>query len=189
MSEKAVKVAFSPDKLVEAKKDFRGTIIDAEYALEPFGFKGSADIVVRRPQMAIKIRTDEYDKDQLEWYPPSDKKLTKPVESACTFAFSQLRCAQPTPVSRFAGVKWAYLIEAMASTGALRDVVVKGETDEERMQSFTKSLIGMDMRFVEKVGLESIAKGRKLELILPAEYYGKKDISPVTEVREETVEL
>lgn len=161
MSErKPIPIAFSPDKLVEAKKDFRGFIVDAEYALEPFGFKGRPDIE-RRPQMAIKIRTEEYEKDQLEWFPPSNKQLTK----------------------------WAYLIAALAETGAMRDIVVKGETDEERMQSFTKSLIGMECRFVEKTGLESIAKGRKLELILPTEYYGKKDVSPVTDIKEESVEL
>jgi len=153
-------IAFSPDKLVEAKKDFRGTIVDAEYGVEPFGLKGRPDIA-RREQLAIKIRTDAYEKDQYEWYPPSDKKLTK----------------------------WAYFIEALAQCGALKDIVVKGETDEERMQSFARSLIGMEFRFVEKTGLQSIARGKELEIILPVEYYGKKEVSPVKEIREESVEL
>lgn len=153
-------IVFTPDKLVEAKKDFRGVIIDAEYALEPFGFKGAPGIE-RRTQLAIKIRTDVYEKDQLEWFPPSDKKMTK----------------------------WAYLIEALAETGAMKDVVVKGESDEERMQSFTKSLIGMEFRWLEKTGLPSIAKGKELELLIPVEYYGKKEVSPVTEIKEESVEL
>lgn len=153
-------VVFTPDKLVDAKKDFRGYIVDAEYALEPFGFKGAPGIE-RREQLAIKVRTDVYEKDQMEWYPPSDKKLTK----------------------------WAYFLEAMAGCGALRDVVVKGETDEERMQSFTKSLIGMEFRWMEKTGLPSIAKNRELELLVPVEYYGKKEISPVREIKEEQVEL
>jgi len=153
-------IVFSPDKLSEAKKDFRGVIVEAEYGLEPFGYKGKVDIQ-RREQLAVKIRTDAYEKDQLEWFPPSDKKLTK----------------------------WAYLIEALANTGALRDVVIKGESDEERMQSFAKSLVGMEFRFMEKTGLPSITKGRELEIILPVEYHGKKEVSPVTEIREEEVEL
>lgn len=74
-------------------------------------------------------------------------------------------------------------------TGAIRDVVVKGETDEERMQSFAKSLIGMEFRWIEKTNLDSIAKDRTLELLLPEEYFGRKDISPVTAIKEESVEL
>lgn len=88
MSEKTTPIAFTPDKLVDAKKDFRGIIIDAEYALEPFGFKGRADIE-RRMQMAIKIRTEEYEKDQLEWFPPSDKKLTKLIGHGIVLGVSQ----------------------------------------------------------------------------------------------------
>jgi hypothetical protein len=159
-SAKAVKVAFAPDKLVDAIKDFRGVIVDAQYGMEPFGFKGNVAIE-RREQMAIKIRTEAYEKDQIEWFPPSDKKLTK----------------------------WAYLIEALASTGALRDVIVKGETDEERMQSFAKSLVGMEFRWLERSGLDSIAKNKKIDLLVPVEYYGKKEISPITEIKEEEVKL
>lgn len=153
-------IAFSPDKLVDAKRDFKGFIVDAEYGLEPFGFKGKAEFESKE-QLAIKIRTEAYEKDQIGWFPPSDKRLTK----------------------------WSYLIEALAETGALRDMVVKGETDEERMQSFAKSLIGMDFHWVEKMGLPCIAKGKTLDIILPTEYYGRKDVSPVTEIKEESVEL
>jgi len=155
-----IKVAFAPDKLVNAVKDFRGVIVDAQYGLEPFGFKGKVGIE-RREQLAIKIRTDAYEKEQIEWFPPSDKKLTK----------------------------WAYMIEALASNGALRDVVVKGETNEERMQSFAKSLVGMEFRWLERTGLDSIAKGKKIDLLVPVEYYGRKEISPVTEIKEEEVKL
>lgn len=156
----SIKVVFSPDKLLDAKRDFRGTVVDAEYGFEPFGFKGKEGLV-RREQMAVKIRTDVYEKDQMEWYPPSDKKLTK----------------------------WSYLIEALADTGALRDIVVKGETDEERIQSFAKSLIGMEFRWMEKMSLPSIAKGKEVDLLVPVEYYGKKEVSPITEIKEEQVTL
>jgi len=153
-------VAFSPDELKDAVKDFVGTIVDADYGIEPLGIKGRADIK-RREQLCIQIRTDAYEKDQFEWVAPSNKKKTK----------------------------WAYFIEALAKTGALRDIEISGDTDEERMKSFANSLIGMKFRWMQIQGLESIAKGREIEMLLPEEYYGREEVSPVTEIAEEEIEL
>ncbi|MCD6148437.1 hypothetical protein J7J18_03635 [bacterium] len=153
-------IAFKPEELKEAKKDFVGQIVAAEYGEAPLGMEGRPDIP-RRKQLAIQIRTDEYEKDQFEWYPPSDKKLTK----------------------------WAYFIEALAKTGALKDIRIEGSTDDERMQSFAKSLVGMKFRFVEYTDLPVIVKGKTIECILPEEYYGKSEVPKETEVKTEKVEL
>lgn len=149
---------FEPSELKEAKKDFRGVIDGAEFSETPFGIKGAPSIKAQA-KLGIRIDTPEYDKPQYEWYVPSDKKLTK----------------------------WAYLLEALSKTGALRDIEVKGETDEERMKSFAAGLVGMEFRFIEYSALESIVKGKRLEAILPETYYGKKEIKPL-EIREEKVE-
>jgi len=151
-------IAFSPEELVDVAKDFTGVIIDADYGLEPLGIKGRPDIE-RRPQLCIKIETEEYEKPQYEWYAPSNRKKTK----------------------------WAYFIESLAETGALRDIDVSGETDEERMKSFAKSLIGMKFHFVQ-VEVEIIG-GRKTTCILPDEYFGREEAEPIKEIRTEEVEL
>ena len=153
-------IAFEPDKLKDAKKDFVGQIVDAEYAENPLGMEGRPDIA-RRAQLAIQITTDEYEKDQFEWYPPTDKKLTK----------------------------WAYFLEALAKCGAMKDVDVKGKTDAERMASFAKSLIGMKFRFVEYTNLPCIVREKTLEIILPEEYKGKAPVEDVGAIREEVPEL
>ncbi len=74
------KIVFKPDELKDATKDFEGQIIEAEYSDTPFGFEGRDDIE-RRKQLAIKIRTEAYEKEQFEWYPPNDKKLTKSAQA------------------------------------------------------------------------------------------------------------
>ena len=139
-------IAFSPDELTEATKDFVGVVVDADYGETPLGMVGRPDIQ-RRPQLCIQIETEEYEKPQYEWYPPSNKKRTK----------------------------WAYFIEALAKTGALREIDASGKTVEERMKNFARSLVGMKFRFVEHAKLEGIA--RPIErLILPEEYFGREEV-------------
>lgn len=152
-------VVFKPEELKEAIKEFRGVIVDADYGDTPFGLQGRPDIE-RRKQLAIKIVSDEYDKPQYEWYVPTNRKKTK----------------------------WAYFIEALAKTGALKDVVITGSTDEERIMSFAKSLIGMEFYWVEQE-VELLVKGKTTTVLLPEVYYGKKQIEPVSEIKTEKVEL
>lgn len=145
-------IAFTPDGLKNATKDFKGVIVIAQYKQNP-KFQGS--------QLEIEIQTEEYDKNQHEWYSPSDKKNTK----------------------------WAHLIEALHKCGALKDISFEGQTVEEKMANFAKSLVGMQCRFVEFTDLPSIAKSREtnkyeIRAIVPTEYFGKVDVG---EVRTEVV--
>jgi len=136
-------IAFRPEELREAKRSFRGVIVDYDYGETPFGFTGRPDIL-RRPQLCVKIESEQYEKPQYEWYVPTDKKKTK----------------------------WAYFIEALAKTGALREILpVKGATDEERIRDFGSKLVGMEFDW-EEIEVELLG-GKKTWLLLPVKYYGK----------------
>jgi len=141
-------VAFKPEELKEVKKEFRGVIVKAEI-VESAKFKPG------RKQLHVLIQTDAYELPQHEWYPPSDKKLTK----------------------------WGYFIGALAECGALADIEIKGVTDEEKLESLCKALVGMEFLWIEMAGLPTIA-GKEVEILLPVEYYGRKKIAPPVEERE-----
>ena len=107
-------------------------------------------------KLGIKIQSEEYEKYQYEWFFPSAK----------------------------AGTRWNWFIEALEKTGAIRDVNVSGSTDEERMQSFCKSLIGMEFHWEEQV--RKAMGGRETDVLLPTVYFGKKKVEG--EIREVKVE-
>lgn len=182
------KVVFKPDELKDATKDFEGQVIDAEYGENPFGFEGREDIE-RRAQLAIKIRTEEYEKEQFEWYPPSDKKLTKSAQAVVTpkGVVKRVCLNEGGNTDGVGWADWAYFIKAMQKCGALKDTVVKGKTDDERMTSFAKSLIGMNFRFVEYTNLPCIVQDKTLRIILPEEYKGRTAVEETGEVRSEEV--
>lgn len=152
------RIAFKQEELKDAKKDFVGQIIATDYAENPFGMVGAAEIKRTGPVLCIQIRTEAYEKDQYEWYPPSDKKMTK----------------------------WAYFLETLTKVGAMHDITISGTNDEERMKSFAKSLIGMKARFIE-MGFESMVKiagePKKFDLIVMEEYLGRAPVETAPEVR------
>jgi len=157
------KIAFKPEEATEALKEYTGQIVATDYSGEPFGLKGAPDIKRTGKVLAIQIRTDEYEKLQYEWYPPSRVKKTK----------------------------WLFFIEALNTTGAMRDISIAGKDDEERMQSLAKSLLGMVFRFEEQE-FESMVrvKGgafKRFSVLVPVEYLGKKPIEPVPEVKQTTI--
>lgn len=142
-------IAFTPDEMKSATKDFRGVIVVSEY-IENVRFGGN--------QLHIEIQTEEYDKNQHEWYAPSDKLKTK----------------------------WAHLISYLSTSGALKDVSFEGETPDAQMDNFAKSLVGMDCRFVEFTDLPSIARNRdtgkfETRVIVPTEYFGRTEVGAVQE--------
>jgi len=171
------KIAFTPEEGVDATKEFVGQVIATDYAEEPFGIKGNPSIQRRGKVFAVQIRTDMYEKEQLEWYPPTTVKKTK----------------------------WLYLIEALHGTGAWKDITLAGKTDDERMLGFARSMLGMKFRWMELVKeslvKEQVPQGttiqrgfnpgfRKFSVLLPVEYLGKTPIEPKpTEgtVREATI--
>lgn len=146
-------VAFLPEHLRDVKKEFTGVIIRVDYGERPFGFTGRPDIAARK-QLCIQIASEQYAKPQYEWYVPTYKK----------------------------GTKWGYFIMALAETGAIRDVVIKGENDEERIRNFAESLIGMKFDWEEQQ-VEVLA-GKKVECLIPVRYYGKVSKEDVEKLRQ-----
>lgn len=203
----ASSIAFKPEDLKEAVKEFRGVIVRAEYGMNPLGMEGSPAIEKKRAQLAIQIETPEYEKPQYEWYPPSNVKMTKPVcelpDASVMLGGSEgyvipeagkvslLRLAR---MGFPAGVRWAYFLEAMVKVGAMKDIELKGTTDEERLNSFADSLVGMEFNF-KQYDLEIVVKDketgkpRKIECLLPTEYFGKKEVGPISEIRTEEITL
>ena len=152
-------IAFKPEEARDALKEYTGQIIATDYAEEPFGMKGSADIKRTGKVLALQIKADVYEKAQYEWYPPSKVKQTK----------------------------WLFFIEALVQTNAMKDVNPSGATDEERMKNFANSLLGMKFKWEEQEH-ESLVmvKGlpKKFSVLLPVEYLGKSAIEAQPEVRE-----
>lgn len=168
------KIAFTPEEGVEATKEFVGQVIATDYAEEPFGIKGNPAIQRKGKVFAVQIRTDQYEKEQLEWYVPTTVKKTK----------------------------WLYLIEALHGLGAWKDMTLVGMTNDERMLSFARSMLGMKFRWMEVVKeslvrerAETFTPGvnagfRKFSVLLPVEYLGKSPIeakSTEDVVREATI--
>lgn len=156
-------IAFKPEEASEALKEYEGQIVKVDYSEKPFDFEGSPDIKRTGKVLAIQIQTDMYEKPQYEWYPPSRVKKTK----------------------------WIYLIEALTQTGAMRDISVAGTTDEERMQSFAQSILGMRFKWEERE-CESLVKLKggelkKFSILLPVSYLGKFPIEAQPEVRQSTI--
>jgi hypothetical protein len=157
-------IAFKPEEATEALKEFVGQIVAVDYSMEPFGFKGAPDIKRDTKVLGLQIRTEAYEKEQYEWYSPSRVKKTK----------------------------WLYFVEALNETGAMRDISVAGANDDERMQNFAHSLLGMVFRWQEKE-CESLVKVRggefkKFNVLLPVEYLGKKPIEAAPEVKQVSLE-
>ena len=145
-------IAFSPNEFKESIKEFKGVIVDADYSEEPFGIKGNPEIERKGPQLCLKIQTDEYEKPQYAWYPPSNKKKTK----------------------------WFYFIEALEKSGAMADIRIEGNTSEERIKSLMNSLIGMEFFWQERE-VEILGGRKTARVILPVVYYGKKEIGKMKE--------
>lgn len=125
--------------------------------MNPLGMSGRADIE-QRPQLAVRIRTETYEKDQFEWYAPSKVRLTK----------------------------WFYLLEALQKTGALKLINTAGRTAEEKLKSFADSLVGLKFRWLERMNLEAVATPIK-RLLLPEEYLGKEEIEKPEPIETEDV--
>ena len=160
MAEKEKAIAFTPDEGVDATKDFVGYIVDAEYGEDPLGMMGKVEFE-RRAQLAIQIRTDEYEKDQYEWYAPSKVNKTK----------------------------WMYLLGAMNTCGALKETDSSGKNAAEKMASFAKSIVGMNFRWLEHGNLESAGQNPIARLLLPSEYLGKVEIEEPVEIESEEVTI
>ena len=157
-TEKAV--VFTPEEGVDATKDFVGYIVDAEYGEDPLGMVGKVEYE-KRASLCIQIRTDEYEKDQYEWYTPSRVNLTK----------------------------WMHFLGAMNTCGALKETDSSGKNTAEKMATFAKSLHGMNFSWLEHANLPSAGQTPIARLLLPSEYLGKVEIEKAVEIETEEVEI
>ena len=73
------KIEFEPDKFREAAKEFRGTIVNTDYAMQPFGFEGAPGIERKAKALGVQIDTPDYDKPQYEWLTPTNVRKTNPA--------------------------------------------------------------------------------------------------------------
>ena len=153
----AESIAFTPEEMVEATKDFVGVIVNAEYGTSPLGMVGRADIEARA-QLAIQISTPTYEKTQYEWFAPSKVILTK----------------------------WSYFIGALNKCGALKITNTAGATADEKMKNFAASLIGLKFRWLERMKLEGAARPIE-RLLLPEEYLGKEEVVKPQKIETEDV--
>jgi hypothetical protein len=160
-------------KFKEGRGEFIGVIINADYGEAPLGIAGRPEFQTlrdgtARKQIAFEIKVIsglETEKTQKQLLAPSDVKYSKMY----------------------------YWVRALNETGAVKDVEVKGLTEDEKWLSFAKSHIGMQFRFEEKVDLEGVgyetdATGkplfdehgrrvkRKIRMLVPVEYFGKVNL-------------
>ena len=141
-------IAFHPDEFTDSAREFRGQIVRAEYKT-PWTKENSPFAEESPDCVRIEIVTEQYSKPQYEWYPPT--RLTK--------------------------TKWYYFIKALYDTGAMNDIKIEGNTDDERVWSLCKQLIGMEFYWKEFTNLEGFRKDRPItRLLLPVEYLGKAEI-------------
>ena len=155
-------IAFKPEDARDSIKEYTGQIIGTDYSEKPFGMEGAADIKRQGKVLCLKIKANEYEKEQFEWYPPSKVKKTK----------------------------WLALIEALIQTGAMKDINPSGATDEERMKNFAQSLLGMKFKFEEKefdslVLVKNVPK--RYSVLVPVEYLGKSPIEVPAQVQQTTI--
>ncbi|MEM1891128.1 MAG: hypothetical protein QXI45_01875 [Thermofilaceae archaeon] len=169
MAENEIRVAWRPDEFKELVREFRGRIVRAEwgsaspsskhYNAWVFPPEAPEDIRQRQAERgALAMRVEIMPIDQpwnnvYEWYTISDVRLSK----------------------------WYYFIDALHRTGA--PINTSGNTDEERLNSFCKSLIGMEFKWQE-FDLPTIGGKIIKRLLLPVEYYGKFEVE-----RPEVVEI
>jgi len=196
-------IAFRDEEFGEALKDFVGQIVATDYAEEPFDMKGAPGITRKGKVLCIKIKTDVYDKEQYEWYPPSNVKKTKTGKLQVSYRawtedwqayrihFCLKRPITEAELSRLPVVKWQYFVEALNATGAMKDISIAGAKDDERMTSFAQSLLGMKFRFQEQE-CESLVKEKggvqkKFNMTVPVEYLGKTPIEAAAAVKQTTI--
>jgi hypothetical protein len=160
--EREIEVAFTPEEFVEPRREFRGRIVRAEWGCADkeskyynewvFPTQAPADIRERqaeRQAYALRIEIMPIDRpwnNIYEWYSLSQVRLSK----------------------------WDYFIRALTATKA--EIDTKGNTVEERLNNFCKSLVGMEFKWVESTDLPTLGGRTIRRLLLPTEYYGKTEV-------------
>jgi len=167
--EKVPSVAWKPEEFEEPRREFRGRIVRAEWgSADPnskhynawvFPPEAPEDIRERqaeRQAYAIRVEIAPIDRpwnNIFEWYGLSQYRLTK----------------------------WFYWIQALNSLKVPFDA--SGNTVEERLTNFCKSIVGMEFRWLEYNDLPTVGKRTIKRLLLPVEYFGKFEIGEVERIQ------
>jgi hypothetical protein len=111
-------------------------------------------------RLELQVLEPEGWENQYIWVPPSDKK----------------------------GTKWSIFRDCLKKTGAWKDLNITGNTDEERMASLCRNIIGMVFH-VEKHANYPGWGGRLLKQVnLITKYLGKQLVAPKAPVETEKIE-
>ena len=158
------RVAWRPDEFTEAKREFRGRIVRADwgsadpaspyYSQWVFPPEAPEDIrqrQVERKVIAVRIEIAPIDQaweNLYEWYTVSNVRQSK----------------------------WWYFMDALHRLKAPFDT--KGNTEPERLTNFCKSLLGMEFKWVDHENLPTAGRTTIKRILLPVEYYGKAEGVP-----------
>jgi len=162
-----IRVAWEPEEFTEAKREFRGRIIRAEWgSADPnskyyneWVFPPEAPEEIRQRQaerqaVAVRIEIMPIDKaweNMYEWYTVTNVRLSK----------------------------WWYLIDALKRLKVPFDN--SGNTVPDRLTNFCKSLVGMEFKWEDHENLPTPGRRAIQRLLLPTEYYGKFEVSEKVE--------
>jgi hypothetical protein len=160
--EKLPEVAWRPEEFEEPRREFRGRIVRAEWGsadpqskyFNQWVFPPEAPPDVRERQVerqAYSIRIEIM---------PVDKSWNNIYE---WYGLSRIRLS-----------KWWYWIQALSSLKV--PINVDGNTLEERLDNFCRSLVGMEFKWLEHNDLPTVGKKAIKRLLLPVEYYGKFEV-------------
>lgn len=168
MSNEEIRVAWSPEEFVEAKREFRGRIVRVEWgSADPeskyynswvFPPDAPEDIRQRqaeRGQIAIRVEIMPVDRpwnNIYEWYGLSDVRLTK----------------------------WYYFLQSLKRLNV--DVNMSGNTNVERLNNFCSSLVGCEFKWEDNENLPTVGGKVIKRLLLPVEYYGRFEVGKIERV-------
>jgi hypothetical protein len=167
--QKLPEVAFKPEEFEEPRREFRGRVLRAEWGCadpsnpyyNPWVFPPEAPEDVRERQAerqayAMRVEIMPIDKpwnNLYEWY----------------------------TISKYRQSKWWYLIQALSSLKV--PIEAEGNTLEERLNNFCKSLVGCEFQWLEHTDLPTVGRRLIKRLLLPVQYFGKFEVAEPERIR------
>jgi len=168
LSEEEIRVAWEAEEFTEAKREFRGRIVRAEWGTadpnskyyNAWVFPPEAPEEIRQRQAergatALRLEIMPIDRpwqNLYEWYTISDVRLSK----------------------------WWYLMDSLKRLKVPFDN--SGNTVPERLNNFCRSLVGMEFKWEEYNNLPTIGRRAISRILLPTEYYGKTEVKRLERV-------
>jgi hypothetical protein len=165
----APQAAWKPEEFEEPRREFRGRIVRAEW--------GSAD--PKSPHYNEWVFLPEAPEDvrerQVERQAYAIRVEIMPLDKAWQNLYEWYG------ISRYRLTKWYYFIDALGKTKA--PYSYDGNTEEERLDNFCKSLIGMEFKWLEHTDLPTMGRRLIKRLLLPIEFYGRTEVKEVERIK------